>query len=199
MWNKSPKCRQETTAWGLYLGAWRSWSPWPRPSQGPVIWRFRIVVMILPMTKNSPGPWVSLKSGQVRGQFGAQDCTSCTAEIVPDVFRTEETSKLMGSDIVLYQYISAILDLLGTVRLAKNLVRGMDRKCWMWHEPDHGAVRGIPTVLSSSPGWFCWVKGEGWRRCAIVSTHERDDIAMLDHYVSIILQVPLMIQVHQVT
>ena len=28
-------------------------------------------------------------------------------------------SKLMGSDIVLYQYISAILDLLGTVRLAK--------------------------------------------------------------------------------
>ena len=203
MWNTSPKCfptllphkkeQFEVFTWGhgghgrLGLGQAKACG-------------HRILGMIFPWQK-LPGPWCSVKSGPGARTVWNPRFSTCHAMsgvnialVAPlkslQMFQNWRDFKTHG-----FRYCTV------AVHIRNSGI------CWVllgwpktWHEPDRGAVRwGIPTVLSSSPGWFCWVKGEGWRRCAVVSTHERDDTAMLDRYVSIILQVPLMIQVHQVT
>ena len=65
----------------------------------------------------------------------------------------------MGSDIVSV-HIRKSGTCRGTIRLAKNLVRAIDRKCWMWHEPgswcfprNSYSAEFVPRLILLGEGW----------------------------------------------
>ncbi len=164
MWNTSPTCfltllpQQERTVWGLYLGSWRSWSPGPRPSQG--LWP-QDFGDDFPMTKIAGSMvfreiWTRCEDSLEPKIFylqcyeWGQHCTSCTTEILPDV---SELKRLQNSWVQILYCSSTypqFWDLLGAVRLAKNVTWAGS---WCCPLRNSYSAEFVPRLILLGEGW----------------------------------------------